>query len=118
VVDDRSLMHGADWSGQDLAGWWISEKLHGCRAFWDGAAMWSRGGNEVRVPDAWRAALPAIELDGELWAGRDGFTAARIATQYGRFNQAVRFMVFDGNLPGDFLEILKLKKVDAYVCAA
>lgn len=98
------LMHGADWSGQDLAGWWISEKLHGCRAYWDGAAMWTRGGNEIRIPDAWRAALPAMALDGELWAGRDGFTAARIATQYGRFSQAVRYMVFDANIPGSFLE--------------
>lgn len=105
MIDESMMMHGGDWSGEDLAGWWISEKLHGCRAYWDGAgAMWTRDGNQVRIPAAWRAWLPAIELDGELYAGRGCFTTARLATQYGRFTPAVRFMVFDANLPGDFLD--------------
>jgi len=104
VIDDSTLMHGLDWSGQDLAGWWISEKLHGCRAYWDGRAMWTRNGNQVRIPEAWCAWLPMIDLDGELWAGVYGYTEARLATQYGRFSPAVKFMVFDANLPGDFLD--------------
>jgi DNA ligase-1 len=105
MIDESMMMHGGDWAGEDLAGWWISEKLHGCRAYWDGAgAMWTRNGNQVRIPAAWRAWLPAIELDGELWAGIGQFAAARLATQYGRFTPAVRFMVFDANLPGDFLD--------------
>jgi len=104
VIDESMMMHGGDWAGEDLAGWWISEKLHGCRAYWDGDAMWTRNGNQVRIPAAWRAWLPAIELDGELWAGHGGFTAARLATQYGRFTPAMRFMVFDARLPGDFLD--------------
>lgn len=104
MIDESMMMHGADWRGQDLAGWWISEKLHGCRAYWDGGAMWTRGGNQVRIPQAWRAWLPALQLDCEIYAGIDGFSEARLATQYGRFTPAVTLMVFDVNMPGDFLE--------------
>ena len=104
MINESMMMHGHDWAGDNLTGWWISEKLDGCRAYWDGTAMWTRNGNEVRIPDAWHAWLPAIELDGELYAGIGEFTAARLATQYGRFTPAVRFMVFDANLPGAFLD--------------
>lgn len=98
------MMHGADWQGEDLAGWLIAEKLHGCRVFWDGAHLWTRNGNAVRIPAAWAARLPAARLDCELWAGRGGFQVARLACQYGRFTPAVRLMVFDVDGPGAFAE--------------
>jgi len=86
-----------DWAGQDdCAGWLISEKLEGCRAYWDGSALWTRGGFAVNAPSWFTAGLPAgVHLDGELWAGRGQLTAARLACQHGRFESDVRFMVFD-----------------------
>ena len=36
----------------DPTGWWISEKLDGVRAFWDGKAFYSRLGNEF-IPPSW-----------------------------------------------------------------
>src|SRR5438552_3249716 len=35
----------------DLAGWWISEKLDGVRAYWDGKNFYSRQGNLFHAPD-------------------------------------------------------------------
>src|SRR6266446_6742150 len=60
-------------NAQDLAGWWLSEKLDGVRAFWDGTALISRLGNPFHAPDWFLAGLPAVPLDGELWIGRKAF---------------------------------------------
>lgn len=58
---------------QDLSGWWMSEKLDGVRAYWDGQGFISRLGNPYHAPDWFIAALPPIPLDGELWSGRKRF---------------------------------------------
>src|SRR5688500_3311306 len=42
----------------DLAGWWMSEKLDGVRAYWDGKQFISRQGNLYHAPDWFAAALP------------------------------------------------------------
>src|ERR1700689_623869 len=60
-------------NAQDLAGWWMSEKLDGVRAYWDGTALISRLGNRFHAPDWFLAGLPEIPLDGELWIGRKAF---------------------------------------------
>ena len=60
-------------NAQDLAGWWLSEKLDGVRAYWDGKALVSRLGNPFHAPDWFTAGLPAEPLDGELWIGRKAF---------------------------------------------
>ena len=60
-------------TAQDLAGWWLSEKLDGVRANWDGTSLISRLGNRFRAPDWFLAGLPEIPLDGELWIGRKAF---------------------------------------------
>jgi DNA ligase-1 len=57
----------------DLTGWWMSEKLDGVRAYWDGKRFWSRLGNEFMAPEWFTAALPDSPLDGELWGGRKRF---------------------------------------------
>lgn len=103
-MDGKGMMHGQDWLGEDLTGWLLSEKLNGCRAFWDGQDLWTRGGNAVAIPATWRAELPDMQLDCELWAGRGRFEEARLACQYGRFTPAVRLMVFDVNAAGTFAE--------------
>lgn len=63
------LMHGYDWTGQDVSGWWVSEKLDGWRCYWDGSQFITRQGNPLNAPDWFTAGMPAQPLDGELWAG-------------------------------------------------
>jgi DNA ligase-1 len=60
-------------NAQDLTGWWLSEKLDGVRAYWDGTALISRLGNPFHAPDWFLAGLPEVPLDGELWIGRKAF---------------------------------------------
>jgi DNA ligase 1 len=57
----------------DLAGWWVSEKLDGVRAYRDGTALISRLGNPFHAPEWFLAGLPPTPLDGELWIGRKAF---------------------------------------------
>src|SRR5262249_25649064 len=57
----------------DVAGWWMSEKLDGVRAYWDGRQFLSRLGNLFHAPDWFVAGLPEVPLDGELWIGRKLF---------------------------------------------
>jgi DNA ligase-1 len=57
----------------DPTGWWMSEKLDGVRAYWDGNRFISRLGNEYRAPAWFVEGLPARPLDGELWLGRQMF---------------------------------------------
>ena len=92
------LTLGADYEGQDPLGWFVTEKLDGCRALWDGNRLWTRQGQPVDAPEWFTAGLPAnVRLDGEIYAGRGNLQAARCATQYGQdhFTRRIRFMVFD-----------------------
>ena len=57
----------------DVQQYWISEKLDGVRAYWDGKQLISRGGNVIAAPDWFVAGFPARALDGELWLGRNQF---------------------------------------------
>ncbi|PKM17598.1 MAG: DNA ligase [Gammaproteobacteria bacterium HGW-Gammaproteobacteria-15] len=57
----------------DVQQYWVSEKLDGVRAFWDGKQLISRGGNLIAAPQWFVADFPAQKLDGELWLGRNKF---------------------------------------------
>jgi DNA ligase-1 len=53
----------------DVKGWFMSEKLDGIRAFWDGKGnFWSKNGKIINVPESFKQ-LPPYPLDGELWCG-------------------------------------------------
>lgn len=68
------LLLAESWdNAQDLAGWWMSEKLDGVRAYWDGSRLISRLGNAFHAPDWFLEGFPATPLDGELWIGRKQF---------------------------------------------
>jgi DNA ligase-1 len=105
TVNEKQMTLGADWSGQCVDGWFASEKLDGCRAYWDGSRFWTRGGKVIDAPEWFTEGLPACHLDGEIWAGRGGFNAARNAVNFGRFNSGIRFAVFDApNASGNWSE--------------
>ncbi len=82
----------------DLAGWWMSEKLDGVRAYWDGKQFLSRQGNRYHAPDWFVAGLPDEPLDGELWIGRKKFQrTVSIARRQDKSDlwKELRFVVFD-----------------------
>lgn len=53
--------------------YWVSEKLDGVRAVWDGHALHFRSGRPIPVPAWFVAGFPKTPLDGELWMGRGTF---------------------------------------------
>ncbi|BDT67522.1 DNA ligase [Comamonadaceae bacterium OS-1] len=63
-------------SGMALNGYWVSEKLDGVRGYWDGAHLWTRGGQRITPPAWFTAGWPSMALDGELWAGHGAFATA------------------------------------------
>ena len=82
----------------DLSGWWMSEKLDGVRAYWDGKQFLSRQGNLFHAPDWFVEGLPTTPLDGELWIDRKKFqrTVSIVRRQdKGEMWKEVRFLVFD-----------------------
>jgi len=85
-------------NSQDLTGWWMSEKLDGIRAYWDGKQILSRKGNILFAPDWFVAGLPPTPLDGELWVDRKKFNVAQsIVMQQSSSPEwrQVKYLVFD-----------------------
>ena len=97
--DGPQLLLAQTWdNATDLTDWWISEKLDGVRAFWDGKQFLSRQGNLFHAPDWFVAGLPDEPLDGELWIGRKQFqrTVSIVRRQdQSELWKEVRFLVFD-----------------------
>src|SRR5436190_14523791 len=82
----------------DLAGWWMSEKLDGVRAYWDGTRLLSRLGNELHAPGWFTEGLPRSPLDGELWLERKAFQkTVSIVRRQDKSDlwQQIRYVVFD-----------------------
>lgn len=93
-----AVMLAKTWSGSDPSGWWMSEKLDGVRALWNGYRLTTRTGSEIHAPESFVASLPVgVSLDGELWAGRGTFQ--QVSGAYRRIDQAawkpIRYAVFD-----------------------
>ena len=84
------------YEGENPKGWLMSEKLDGVRALWNGRELVTRNGNVILAPEWFTAALPAVALDGELWAGRGGFQRVMgIIRGTGQGWQDIAFRVFD-----------------------
>jgi DNA ligase len=82
----------------DLSGWWMSEKLDGVRAYWDGKQFISRLGNLYHAPDWFVEGLPDVPLDGELWIARKAFQrTVGIVRRQDKTDlwKEVKFLVFD-----------------------
>src|SRR5262249_27844445 len=91
------LAHSWD-NAADLAGWWMSEKLDGVRAYWDGKQFLSRQGNLFHAPDWFVEGLPDVALDGELWIERKKFQrTVSIVRRQDKSDlwREVRYVVFD-----------------------
>jgi DNA ligase 1 len=116
------------WDGVvDVSGWWISEKLDGVRAYWDGKQFLSRQGNRYFAPEWFTASLPNEPLDGELWLDRKKFqktiSIVRRQDQSDQWKQ-IQFLVFDAPSMQEpfekrvkYLTELLKNKVHAYASA-
>lgn len=108
------LAHTFDPAKHTISGWYLSEKLDGIRAYWDGGVskgmeatavpysntvknyrlkdieiatgLWSRTGKVIHAPDDWLSELPPIAMDGELYLGRNNFQTLTsiVSTKDGR----------------------------------
>ena len=103
----------------DPAAYWVSEKLDGVRALWDGRVLRFRSGQPIAAPQWFLDGLPRAALDGELWIGRRSFEQLSGVV---RKQQAVddewrqvRYMVFEmPEAPGSFTErIARIRAVTA-----
>jgi DNA ligase-1 len=94
-----SLLLAHTWENDvDLTDWWMSEKLDGVRAYWDGKQFISRQGNVYHAPDFFVEGLPEMPLDGELWMGRKAFQrCVSIVRRQDKSDlwQSIRFLAFD-----------------------
>ncbi len=90
----------------DETEYWVSEKLDGVRARWDGYQLISRGGNILKAPKWFVKDFPDMALDGELWTIRGGYqqTVSIVRKQKPHPDwKKIKLMVFDlPNHPGDF----------------
>jgi len=82
----------------DVAEYWVSEKLDGVRARWDGKQLISKNGNLLHAPDWFIEDFPEVTLDGELWLARGQYQqttsiVSRKAPHAGW--QKIKLMVFD-----------------------
>ncbi len=62
-------------SQDNIRDYWVSEKLDGVRAYWNGRRLISRRGHVFNAPAWFVAGFPQRALDGELWMGRGQFAA-------------------------------------------
>ena len=62
-----------DKSKHNITNWYMSEKLDGIRAYWNGKELLSKNGNKIYAPSWFIKDLPPFELDGELWTKRNDF---------------------------------------------
>jgi DNA ligase-1 len=103
----------------DVSRYWVSEKLDGVRANWDGKNLRFRSGNPVPAPQWFIDALPGQPLDGELWLGRGSFdqlsAIVRRQVPVEAEWQRVRYMIFElPNAPGSFTErVERIKTITA-----
>ena len=58
----------------NVSSWYMSEKLDGVRAYWDGKKFLSRSGKILTAPEFFTKELPNFKLDGELWSKHNDFS--------------------------------------------
>jgi len=82
----------------DVTQYWVSEKLDGVRARWDGQQLISRGGLLLHAPKWFTQDFPDTVLDGELWIARGKYqqTVSIVRKQQPHTGwQKIKFMIFD-----------------------
>ena len=100
----------------DVQDYYVSEKLDGVRAYWDGKTLRSRQGNVFAAPEWFLANFPTTPMDGELWTKRSDFEnisgIVRRKHPHDGWRQ-IRYMIFDlPKMEGDFhARLAKMKTI-------
>ena len=96
----------------DVTQYWVSEKLDGVRARWDGQQLISRGGLLLNAPKWFIQDFPNTVLDGELWIARGKYqqTVSIVRKQQPHLGwKKIKFMIFDlPNHSGTFSDRVSL----------
>ncbi|WP_238944922.1 DNA ligase [Vandammella animalimorsus] len=111
AVQPAQMMLAQEYRGQAVAGWLMSEKLDGVRAFWDGRQLIGRSGKAFTAPAWFTQGFPPFALDGELFAGRGRFelAAAAVHSSDPQAWQPLHYAVFDvPNAAGGLLQRLQV----------
>ena len=130
MVDESKMTLAVDMTGREpVSGLLASEKLNGCRAFWDGKQFWTRSGKVIDAPKWFTREFPTTPLDGEIHAGRghgigNDNSAFKVASNAVRFGghwfdetdagHAITFTAFDApEVAGNWLR--RLQKIPAFI---
>ena len=85
--------------GIEVSNYWVSEKLDGVRARWDGQRLQTRSGQPITPPSWFTQGWPRTAMDGELWLGNGRFDEVSSLVRKAKADDPdwrhVRFMVFD-----------------------
>ena len=105
----------------DVTQYWVSEKLDGVRAVWNGRELRFRSGRLISAPAWFTEPFPDQPLDGELWLGRGEFDRlsgiVRKETPDDMAWRSVRYMLFElPDAPGTFSQ--RIEQMQAIVAAA
>jgi DNA ligase-1 len=117
-AQDHDLMLPKVYHAQiNIRGWWMSEKLDGVRAYWDGEALYSKNGVHFSPPPEFTVGLPPFPLEGELWGGRGTFarTVSIVLRHQGHPGWLeLKYAIFDvPDAPGSFR--MRLQKAANWV---
>lgn len=75
LMGDSDIMLATDWDPtEDPTGFWMSEKLDGVHAIWDGTTFKTRAGNALNAPEWFTRHMPQDRLQGELYLARGKFS--------------------------------------------
>jgi len=103
----------------NVSSWYMSEKLDGVRAYWDGKKLVSRAGYDFNAPSFFTKEFPHYELDGELWSKREDFSNINsiVSTQDDKARWSeLTYHVFEvPNAKGELLKRLSLVKESKYL---
>jgi len=78
--------------------YWVSEKLDGVRARWDGQQLLSKNGYKFAAPAWFCARFPEMVMEGELWIERQSYEkVSSITSQLSAHNgwRKIKLMLFD-----------------------
>lgn len=102
------------YDNEDISGWYMSEKLDGIRAYWDGKNLYTKNKNIIYAPKWFTKDFPSFELDGELFTKRDDFeTIQSIVLDEipSKSWSKITYNIFEvPNADGNFLSRLDLAK--------
>ncbi|EQB34619.1 hypothetical protein M947_10505 [Sulfurimonas hongkongensis] len=103
----------------NVTSWYMSEKLDGIRAYWDGKRLLSRAGNDFNAPSFFTKDFPSHKLDGELWSKREDFSNINsiVSTQNDKARWSeLTYNIFEvPNAKGGLLKRLGLVKESKYL---